>query len=298
VRFLQGCRVLSAAARPELEISGINLSAVEVEIRAVYPSNIVPLALGWEGAASLASEARVRRLSVGGEADTPWKERLNLETVLGARPRGVYHLTVRDPENHWTRDRRLLQVTDLAPLVRAGPDGVIVFVTCLSDGTAVADAEVIVFDKKNQVLAKGRTDVDGLFSSPAPSAGAYVVTARTESDLAYVDLRTHGLSHRARDIEGRLAARGLEAFVWSDTGVVRPGEVCHLGAAVRDPDGKAPPEGLPLALELRAPDGRLLRTYQRRTGPYGMVALDIPFALDAPVGRHALAVIAPHRALS
>ncbi len=294
VRIAQAGSALSTAARPELMLEGINVPLVEVSLREVFPNNIVPLALDWAQIGAFASDAVVRRVPIQTAPDEAWTHRLDLTSFLGKPPRGVYHITVRDAEaSSWRSSTRLLQVTDLAPVVRVAPEGLVVCVFRLSDGSAVAQATVQAFDEKNQRVASGVTDEDGLFRATYGQAAPHVVVVSTAEDRAWVDLRTHALAHDPRDIEGRRTPQGLEAFLYADRGVVRPAEVAHVTALVRMPDGTAGPAGLPLSLELHGPGRRVLKRLKTRTDPHGMAAIDIPFALDAPTGPYLVTVKTP-----
>ena len=155
VRIAPRGRTLSTAARPELEIEGVNVPAVDVTIHEVHASNVVPLALGWRSAPGLAREPRTQRISVEAPLDERWTRRLDLASILGRAPRGIYQVAVASSRERWTRDTRLLQLTDLAPVVRVRPDRLVVLVTRLSDGSVVAAARVEAFDEKNQSSRAG-----------------------------------------------------------------------------------------------------------------------------------------------
>jgi len=293
VRFGQGGCTLSAAARPEITIEGINVPVVEVTLQEVYANNIVPLALRWERSEGLSAPEVTKQIRIGADPDETWKHTLDLADLCGKPPRGVYHLEVSNPESYWGSATRLLQITDLAPVVRVTPSGMVVFVSRLSDGAPVPDAKIQAIDAKNQPCAAGTTDAFGLFVVDRMASTPFVVTITTDDDRAFVDLRTHAVAHAPKDIEGRSTPDGLEAYVYADRGVVRPGETAHLAVLVRTPDGAAAPENLPITMRLRAPDRRVVKRLTGRLDTHGMTAADLPFALDAPTGPYVLEALSP-----
>lgn len=280
--------VLSSEAIPALEMAGVNVPEVVVEARRVFPSNVVPLALRWAGAAEASGEPISRRIPIDAAPHATWRRPLDLGSLLGERTgaarRGVWSLRVADPRSRWTSDDRLIQVTDLAPVVRHHPDGLAILVSRLSDGAPVPGAKVVVWTAAAQVATQGVTDRDGLLLVRALANAPRVVTVTTPDDAAFVDLVAHGLAHDARDVEGRPPAYGPEAYVRADRGLVRPGETVNVDALVRLPTGDAPAEGLPVRLRLRGPDGRVARVLARRAGPGGLVDAAFPIGVDAPTG--------------
>lgn len=289
LRIATAGTVLSSQARPEVEVTGVNLATVEVTLRRVYPNNLVPLALRWSEAEQAAAPGVTRRLPVDAAPDRPFRQRLDLETLLGERPRGIWWVRVCDPEHPWRDDARLLQISDLALVARLRPEGLVVWVTRLSTGEPAADVELSAISAANQLCASGTTDADGVCLFPGPlTHEPLVVMAALGRESAWVDLSTHALAHVARDVEGREPVSGIEAAVLPDRGVVRPGDTLHADVVLRTPSGEAPPEALPLVVRLLGPDGRERRRLERRAGPAGLVAVDLPFGLDAATGAYAL----------
>ncbi len=280
--------VLSSEAIPTLEMTGVNVAEVLVEARRVFPGNVVPLALRWASERDAVGEAISTRIEIDAPPHATWRRPLDLAALLGGRDaasrRGVWSLRIADPRSRWVSDDRLLEITDLATVVRHHPDGLAVFVSRISDGSAVPGAKVVAWTAANQVATEGVTDRDGLLVVRGLARVPRVVTVTTPDDAAFVDLLAHGLSHDARDVEGRPVASGPEAWVRADRGLVRPGESVHVDALVRLPTGEAPAEGLPVRLRLRGPDGRVARTLERRAGLGGLVDAEFPIAVEAPTG--------------
>jgi hypothetical protein len=256
--------------------------------RAAARVNVVPLALAWRRPAALATEPIVRRVPIVAPAHARFRRTLDLAELLGAPPRGAWHVRVVDAAESWRDDARLLQVTDLAPVVRARPDGLVVSVASLADGLAVAGARVTAFTAAAHPVAEGRTDGSGLFVARGLAAAPAVVVVAHGDDLAWVDLDDHEVRPDARRVED--ARRGP-----STRGCAPTAASC---ARADRPRGRDPPHadgprgrgGPPVVVTLRGPDGRVVRRVHRRTPASGLVdaALVVPDA--ARTGAYAVEV--------
>ncbi|MGH6815806.1 MAG: alpha-2-macroglobulin family protein, partial [Hyphomicrobiaceae bacterium] len=113
--------------------------------------------------------------------------------------------------------------------------------------------------RNNEILGTARTDANGyarfqrgLNQGEGGMAPALLV-AEAPSDYAFLDLAAAPFDLTDRGVKGRDPPGPLDAFVYTERGVYRPGEDVHLTALVRDRAGKA--SSVPLILILTRPDG-------------------------------------------
>ncbi len=261
---------LSTAAAPTLDVAGRDVAEIVVELRRVPAANVVPLALAWRRPAALAIEPVVRRVPVLAAPYARWTRTLSLADLLGAPPRGAWHVRVFDAAASWRDDARLLQVTDLAPVVRTRPGGLVVSVASLADGLAVAGARVTRSPAAHPVV-EGRTDAAGLFVARGLALGARRRRRdRRRRPRPGSTSTTTACAPDPRQVEGRAAPGPVDAWLRADRGVVRPGETVHVDAILRTPTGLAVAEGIPVVMTLRGPDGRVVRRVHRRTPASGL----------------------------
>ena len=171
---------------------------------------------------------------------------------------------VRDPSDrydfttavagHW------LLNTDLAISSLQGQDGLHVTVRSLGSAVPLPGVRLQLLSLAQDVLGEAVTDGDGaaLF---APGllrgklgAAAAVVMARTGDDMALQDLTAPAFDLSDRGAEGRVSPGTVEAFVYTDRGVYRPGETVQVTALLRT-QGLSAVDGAGLTLVLRRPDG-------------------------------------------
>ncbi len=175
-------------------------------------------------------------------------------------------------------ERRTFTLTDFAMVAASVADpegGMAVFVRRISDGKPVADAEIELRTDKNQLLEAAKTDSTGkalfkISSSQLRSkhkGDLYSASIRKDNEFAWfpVDLN---------NIEADFNPR--RAFVFTERGIVRPGESFLAAAFIRqkellsaDPSRPAGrmngpvrgrPDGTPETITLISPDGKKILT--------------------------------------
>nr|MCU0943930.1 MG2 domain-containing protein [Rubritepida sp.] len=168
-------------------------------------------------------------------------------------------------------------VTDLALTAWRGAGGLAVQARRLSDAQPAAGARVALLARNNDVLAEVETGADGLARfAPAllrgqgPLAPA-ALHATLGEDLVALDLEAAAFDLSDRGAEGRPEPGPLDAFLWLDRGIYRPGETVQAMALLRDNGGR--PVDLPLRLRLRRPNGQIAAEQVVRDGGHWPIVL-------------------------
>ncbi len=283
--------ILALSGNRKLSVMARNLGAMEIQLARLLPGSIAHLAsqtrgefqkpyfAGSLGILDLAEVFReVRGLGAPASGE-PQYEAIDFGTVLsgGAPPRGLFQLTVTgwDPEKKETideaEDRRIVLVTDLGFLVKDAQDGTHdVFVMSLASGQPVAGAEVQILGRNGVPVVSRTTDAggratlprtDGLEREKEPTA--YVV--QKDGDLSFLPFDRHDrdIDLSRYDVGGLTDDRqqeSLQAFLFSDRGVYRPGEQVTLGVIVKSLDWTPLPDGLPLEIVVTDPRDREIRS--------------------------------------
>jgi len=138
--------------------------------------------------------------------------------------------------------RTLLQVTDLGTTLKLGPDGVTAWVTRLSDGKPVENANVSVYMGTTHAWT-GSTDADGLASSPpvlTPDWRSYkqplfVVAELGEDKVITTHQDPHQLSTYDYGVwtNSPHTTQQLRVHSFADRGVYKRGEVAHIALTAR-----------------------------------------------------------------
>jgi uncharacterized protein YfaS (alpha-2-macroglobulin family) len=163
-------------------------------------------------------------------------------------------------------DQRLLLVTDLGLVVKQGADkGHDVFVQNIHAGTPASGVAIQVLGRNGLPVVSATTDADGHARLPrlddfqrekAPVA----FLARRGDDVSFIPYqrRDRQLELSRFDVGGVVTGgRGarLDAYLFSDRGLYRPGDLFHVAAIVKAPNWKAPLAGVPLETVITDPRG-------------------------------------------
>ncbi|WP_081413108.1 alpha-2-macroglobulin [Chitinilyticum aquatile] len=164
-------------------------------------------------------------------------------------------------------DNRLILLTDLGILAKKGTDGTTdVFVQSIASGLPVADARVDVIGRNGLAVLSVQTDASGHARLPVlknyqREKEPLLILASRGEDFSFLPLTRayERLLDMSRfdvgGIENAATPQQLSAFVFSDRGLVRPGETAHLGLIVRTASWKGELAGLPLEVEVTDPRG-------------------------------------------
>ncbi|MBL8633022.1 MAG: alpha-2-macroglobulin [Myxococcales bacterium] len=177
-------------------------------------------------------------------------------------------------------DQRLILLTDLGVLVKDNVDhSHDVFVQSLKTGDPIKGATVEVIGKNGVAIQTATTDAEGHASFPKLSDFvreraplAYQVSKG--ADLSFLPYGRHDryLDFSRFPIDGIHDAekpQGLQAFLFSDRGIYRPGDEIRVGLIVKSQDWKQKLSGVPLELSIDDARGVTVRKEKIRLSDAG-----------------------------
>ncbi|MFD1511359.1 alpha-2-macroglobulin family protein [Lacimonas salitolerans] len=219
--------------------------------------------------------------------------RLPMGDIVADLAPGLYALSASVPGVDGYDDPGATQwfvLSDLGVTTLSGTDGLHVLVRGLGDAAPREGLTVTLIAQSNRVLGSATTDAMGLASfSPGLMRGsggaapALVTVSDGDTDMAFLSLTDPAFDLSDRGVEGREAPGPIDAFLTTDRGAYRAGEVIHATALVRDGQAQAIP-GLPLTAILTRPDGvEYSRTLSDNDSAGGHV-FALPVAQTAPRG--------------
>ena len=192
-------------------------------------------------------------------------------------------------------DTRLIVVTDLGMLVKRALDGSQdVFVQSIRSGQPVAGATVSVLAVNGQTLYTQATTADGVVHFPTfkglqhdKRPVMYLVTK--SDDLSFLPIGGYDrqLDYSRFDVGGEPNAINqgqLSAYLFSDRGIYRPGDLFHIGLIVRAASWTRSVAGIPLQAEIVDPRGITVKQQPLTMDASGFGELDYTPAETAPTG--------------
>lgn len=271
---------------PRLEADGVGIETVNVEKveirvyrvsdRSLARKNIVAgeaagedqYSYVWdvEDGEDVGVEVWKGELDTRGERNETKTTVFALGAALGELKPGAYFVKLKDVSPGADKYRaaqawRWIVFTDMALTTYSGADGIDVFVRSISTARALAGVELSLIAANNDILARAITNADGRARFEAAAVnGDYPLTPRMlmaygpQEDFAALDLDRAPLDLSNRDVGGRTAPSKVDAFVYLDRGVYRPGETVYVTGLLRN-DAGAAIEDRPLTVTVTRPNG-------------------------------------------
>lgn len=189
-----------------------------------------------------------------------------IDAVLGRLEPGVYiAVAVASAEggraDDWaSKATQWFVVSDLGLNTIMGEDGLLVFARTLSKAEPVGGVELRLLARNNTELGKVTTGPDGIARFPAAALDhtgnevPQALFAERGADVGFMDLAVPGFDVSDRVPGGRAAPGPLDAFLYAERGIYRPGEAVNLAVLLRDAAVNAV-TGKPLTLKVLRPDG-------------------------------------------
>jgi len=177
--------------------------------------------------------------------------------------------------------------TDLGLTSFTGADGLTLSVRSLKTAKPLAGVRLTLIARNNDELGQAVTGTDGIARfAPGLMRGQggmapVMVMAYGTDDFAFLDLRRGSFDLSDRGVDGRAPAGPVDAFLYTERGIYRPGETVHLTALSRDPAVRAI-ENRQLVVKVMRPDGKEYRrfTLADQGGGGGAVSVKLPAAAN------------------
>ena len=181
--------------------------------------------------------------------------------------------------------------TDLALTSFKGKDGLNIFVRSLKTAEPLRGVELSLVARNNEELARTKTDSDGRATfSAAMTRGkggaepVVVMAYGSGNDFSFLDLRRPAFDLTDRGVDGRTNPGQIDAYMYTDRGVYRPGETVNVTTMLRDQQAKAITDPL-LTYILSRPDGLEARKWTEKKLTGGGVSNPVTLTNTAPRGR-------------
>src|SRR6266851_1570733 len=277
MRFSGTGYVLPKQGTPGLPLTTINLDKVKLRLLRINERNLVSSidaerltmtfssyeideivnrtgSLVWEG-----------EMAISGERNRPVATAIPLKDMLREKGPGIYLAVAErgdlrqdeyaEPATNW------VLVSNLGLAAYKGSDGMAVEIRSLADGKPLPGVAVRLYARNNGELAQATSDGGGIARIPGGllrgSGGdePFVVTAQgPDNDFNFLEIGRAAVDLSDRGVSGRARPGPVDAFLYTDRGIYRPGETVELVALVRDDKAEAT-SGLPIGLRLLRPDG-------------------------------------------
>ncbi len=276
-RFAGKSYVLPNKGQQGIPVISVNTAKIGIEVYRIGDRNLARTIVDGDISTQLSGNQLNDIRDKTGEpiwkGDLAVKQDLNQEVttafpvseVLPNLGAGVYVMSAlaegAKTEEYQSRATQWFIVSDLGLTALKGEDGVHAFVRSLATAMPTADVAVKLVARNNDVLGTGKTDANGylrfeagLTRGEGGLSPAILIAETADHDYAFLDMNGSAFDLSDRGVAGRDAPGALDAYVFAERGVYRPGEQVHLTGLLRDRKANAT-ESLPLTLKIDRPDG-------------------------------------------
>ncbi|MCR6719971.1 MAG: MG2 domain-containing protein [Chitinophagaceae bacterium] len=220
---------------------------------------------------------------------------LNLSQFEDRLPdfKGVYHISIRSTDEYWVRDSRFISISDLGLIAKQGKENMMVFVNSIKTAKALSGVNILVYGNNNQLLGTGASNEMGVaeISYARPEFSGFkpaMVIARTADDFNYLPFRDTRVNTSRFDVGGkRMNDSGIDAYVYPERDIYRPGEKINFAAILRDRNWQSP-GNLPVKLRMLLPNGKELTTIRKTLNDEGSAEASIALSAAAITGSYTL----------
>ncbi|HEY1871690.1 MAG TPA: MG2 domain-containing protein, partial [Chitinophagaceae bacterium] len=185
--------------------------------------------------------------------------------------------------------------SDIGLIAKQGEDKILVFTNSIKTTTAVEGVNISLYANNNQLIGTGATNADGVaaitytkkdFSGFKPA----MIIAKTADDFNYLPFGSTSVNTSRFDVGGkRNNMTGLEAFIYAERDIYRPGEKVNYSVILRDKAWKSPGD-VPVKLKLLLPNGKELKSFRKNLNEQGSLEGNISIDVSAITGSYSLEV--------
>lgn len=303
---------LSTKGNKNIGVNIVNIPKVRIKIAKVYENNILPfIKSGYQYYDEDGSPFRYYRdpglytdeltNKAIETADLPTKQGvtvLNMPLPEQRESKGVYYVSIGSEDEYYRSIQKIISVSDIGIISKLSRDQqtLSVFVNSIMTTESLEGVEIKLISQNNQEITKGKTDKTGTIvfndlKKNHPSFSVAMITANHENDFNYILFEDTEIETSKFDVEGRSpSVSGLEAFIYGDREIYRPGETVHFNAVVRNYLWETQKE-LPVKIKVKQPRGKEISSFLTKTNASGAVEHSVKLDRAALTGFYTLEVL-------
>ena len=209
--------------------------------------------------------------------------------------KGIYHVQIRSMNDYWVRDSRFISVSDIGLIAKEGQDKIYVFANSIKTAAGMNGVNILVYANNNQLVGSAATNSDGVaeivyskkdFSGFTPA----MIIAKTGDDFNYLPFNSTRVNTSRFDVGGkRNNPSGMDAFIYAERDIYRPGEKVNFSVILRNREWNSPGE-IPLKMKFILPNGKELKTFRKTLNEEGSLEGNIDLSTAAITGSYSLEV--------
>lgn len=318
IQFLSSKSVyLSGRGQRNIGVRITNIPTVQVQISKIYENNILHYLANrryenysevggvwmpdgtfnyWEDYSQLYSDILVNKKVRTDDLPGRGPEKalnLAIPETYGSVKKGVYLVSVASADAMYLAAHKLVAISDIGLIVKQGKNDVWIMANSIHEAKPLKNVEINLISTNNQRMHTLKTGADGIarvndISELAPGFKLGMVTAHLEEDFNYVVIQDALVETSRFEVEGaRKNPIGIEAYIYSERDVYRPGETLNFVSVVRSDDWKVQSD-FPIKLKLVSPNGQSFGSWLKETDAQGAIEISVDLPEASLTGRYTL----------
>ncbi|MEN3370301.1 MAG: alpha-2-macroglobulin [Verrucomicrobiota bacterium] len=224
----------------------------------------------------------------------------------GGSERGLFFVKARgwDPKTKkyikGATANRFILVSDLGLLIKKNADHTSdVFVASIKTGQPVGGVTVELLGRNGLPVQSAKTSPDGRVTFASVDKNEHekkpvVYVARLGEDISFIPYARDDrmLNFSRFDVDGvtTVLAEDLDAFVFTERGVYRPGDEMHIGLVIKQRNWKGTLTGLPVETEVVDARALIVQTKKLALPAVGFAEVSYTTAYESPTGEYTINV--------
>jgi uncharacterized protein YfaS (alpha-2-macroglobulin family) len=209
---------------------------------------------------------------------------------------GIYVITVSSKQHYWIQESKVLSISDIGLIVKQEKDNMYVFANSIKDATNLEGINISFISTNNQKLYTATTDGSGVavfknISKHSPGFTVGMITAKKNDEFSFVWMGSNYIETSRFDVGGRSPnSTGLNAMIYAERNLYRPGETIHVSTVIRDEQWNDPGE-VPVKFKLVMPNGKEFATMRKILNEEGSCETSFAMPQAALTGTYTLQVL-------
>lgn len=208
---------------------------------------------------------------------------------------GVYVVTIASADQKWLTQSKILSLSDIGLIVKQEANKLLVFANSIRNATPISGAKISFISNTNQVVHTTQTDGEGVavfdnMNEKAPNFRVTMVSAKSGEEYSFISFSRNNIETSRFDIGGRsVNATGLNAWLYAERNLYRPGETIHASVVIRS-ESWMPPGEMPVKLKLLMPNGKECSSQRKVLNDQGSAEMAYSIPPTAITGPYTLQV--------
>ncbi|MEJ6950755.1 alpha-2-macroglobulin family protein [Natronospora cellulosivora (SeqCode)] len=306
---------MTSAKDKRINFRTLNVSRLRLQVKRVEEENLIDFFEGYTYRPSSQSFDNYKRyqfrpygevvadkiLEIGDEMNKWIQSELDLSNIITDSDSALYILQLEfdesqalyfsDDMSNWQRSNYLnsnaravkhLLLSDIGITVKELSGKYYVFLTDILSTEVLENAIVEIKDRSGEVLDTAYSNEMGLALLETSDRAKYI-EVRRGNNYAIMNLDSSVLNKSLFDIGGMQKQDGVNAFIYTERGVYRPGDEINISAIVRNEEDTFP-DNHPVSISLYNPQGRLVEEKISTEASDGFYSFNFRTERDALTG--------------